>query len=213
MGVIQLPLTSKKALQTPLDLSKNQSFVDIEHLEFSEDFLIPKGETTIIMGRSGVGKTTLLEAISENFVTNKISFTYIQHDQNLLPWFSVGDNIALENCLKNTKKDEDRLKWALDAVNLHDASLFPHQLSRGMIQRTSLARALYENKDFIILDEPFNHIDMETLHKIQSTFLTFFKNKTVIMSTHDPREVPLFSKNNHYIHLSGNPVTFETKAA
>ena len=81
----------------------------------------------------------------------------------------------------------------------NDTKKLPSMLSGGMKQRVALARTLMENKDIILMDEPFSALDSITRSVIQKLTWKLLKNKTVIMVTHDPLEALLLSNNLYFI--------------
>ena len=164
-----------------------------------------------LVGRSGTGKSTLLKIIAninipKNF-TNKINinnkynygFSLMAQDDLLLPWLTVLENVVLGHRLRREKVDLEKATKLIKKVNL-DQALYsmPSTLSGGMRQRVAIARTLYEDKDIILMDEPFRSLDSITKLKIQNLTYSLLKNKTIFMVTHDPIEALTLS-NNLYI--------------
>ena len=166
---------------------------------------------TSIIGKSGSGKSTLLKIMAgielpkvfKNTIknTNKnYSFSWMAQNDLLLPWASVIDNVALGQKLRREKVDIERALNLLDAVGLKkEVNDLPSTLSGGMRQRVALARTLMENKNIILMDEPFSSLDSITRSAIQKLTWKLLKNKTVIMVTHDPLEALLLSNDLYYI--------------
>lgn len=144
------------------------------------------GKVTAILGESGIGKTTLLNLISDlihapngtvNTDLSKIS--YVFQEPRLFDWMSTLENVS-------TVSDDDTAKKLLSELGLADSLLkYPQELSGGMKQRVSIARALAYNPDLVLLDEPFKGLDPDMRREISELVFKYLKNKTVIMVTHD----------------------------
>ncbi len=168
---------------------------------------VQKGEFVCIVGASGCGKSTLLRIISGlESADNGTIFLgekalqgpgkergLIFQESRLFPWLSVGANIefgiaeedkkALGKARVNEKVDE-----ALRLVQLENfKKAFPYQLSGGMQQRISIARALVGDPDILLLDEPLGALDALTRIQMQNEILRIWKEekKTMILVTHD----------------------------
>lgn len=168
---------------------------------------INQGEFICLLGPSGCGKSTLLSAIAgfEKPDTGTIRINgievknpspkYVTIFQNygLLPWRSVLKNVelGLEN-KRISRQDKHKIaREFLDLVGLIEfESSHPHQLSGGMQQRVSIARALAVNPEILFMDEPFGALDAITRIKMQNDILEIAKKtkKTVIFVTHDIEE-------------------------
>ena len=158
--------------------------LDIQHLCLQFDhkplfvdlhFRVEQGEWVVLLGRSGVGKSTLLRAIAgleEAAITQgHIQFAphtkaaWLAQQDSLFPWLSVLDNVQLAQHLhgqKNTKTQE-KAKELLHAVGMADHWHKPcYQLSGGQRQRVALARTLMQDADLILMDEPFSALDAVT---------------------------------------------------
>ena len=166
---------------------------------------------TSIIGQSGSGKSTLLKIIAgmdlpkifnNTFISSNTNYSFSWMAQNdlLLPWASVIENVTLGQKLRREKIDIKKAKNLLEQVGLiNDTKKLPSMLSGGMKQRVALARTLMENKDIILMDEPFSALDSITRSVIQKLTWKLLKNKTVIMVTHDPLEALLLSNNLYFI--------------
>jgi len=158
---------------------------------------------TAIMGPSGAGKTTLLRIISglttadSGTVTEsglvasgktRARISYQFQEDRLLPWLNIYDNLAL--VLKG-KIREDRIdliiKEALDRMELSsELSKLPDQLSGGMRQRVSMARALAYPAGLLLMDEPLKGLDEALKNRIiEDSWKQYTDGKTVILVTHD----------------------------
>ena len=178
-----------------------------------KDFSISFKENSInfIMGESGIGKTTLIKYLKDELLSKdkKISVTY--QESRLIPWKNVYKNLEL--VIKNKYSKEEReyiIKNILNNMNLSGTEgLFPNELSGGMKQRVSIARAVIYNGDIFIMDEPFKGLDKDNKEKIIKYLKKYFQdnNKTVIIISHDINEVKEFTRN--YMLLKGEPVDKE----
>lgn len=110
-------------------------------------------------------------------------------EARLLPWLTVWDNIAF-GCRKETPEAEKRIQVEehLDLVGLRGfEKAYPHQLSGGMQQRVSIARALVNRPEVLLLDEPFGALDAMTRITMQQEVLRIWEKErtTMILVTHD----------------------------
>lgn len=197
---------------------------DSEHATLSGLSLsLNAGKWTVLLGRSGCGKTTVLRYLAgllddkvewqgtlatsdELPLTDRIA--YMAQQDLLLPWLSVIDNVCLSHRFQNTASDKARQTnqalELLSAVGLADhASTMPDQLSGGMRQRVALARTLMQDKPVVLMDEPFSALDAVTRHKLQSLACELLRDKTVVLITHDPQEAVRLA-DNLYV-LQGTP--------
>ncbi|PHX07460.1 ABC transporter ATP-binding protein [Vibrio splendidus] len=186
------------------------------------------GKWTVLLGRSGCGKTTVLRYLAgllddkvewqgtlatsdELPLTDRIA--YMAQQDLLLPWLSVIDNVCLSHRFQNPVSDkEQQTNQALEllaAVGLaNHASTMPDQLSGGMRQRVALARTLMQDKPVVLMDEPFSALDAVTRHKLQSLACELLKGKTVVLITHDPQEAVRLA-DNLYV-LQGTPANAQS---
>ena len=139
---------------------------------------IPAGEITVLLGRSGCGKTTLLRLLGgldrdytgtiERPAGNRTDFVF--QEARLMPWLTLEENIAFG--LKKRDIRPEKIKELLALTGLEGfAGAMPGQLSGGMQQRASLARALAVEPDLILMDEPFAALDHFTREKMQRSLL------------------------------------------
>lgn len=153
-------------------------------------FSCPDRGVIAIMGASGIGKTTLLNIIAglvafdSGEVCNSFKKTsYKFQEPRLLDWLTAKENIS-----SVMPKGGDADKW-LEAVGLLDsAEKYPSELSGGMQQRVSLARALAYGGDLLLLDEPFSAVDADTKQRLIALIKDYSKNNAVILVTHDLAE-------------------------
>ena len=145
---------------------------------------IPQNKITIILGRSGCGKTTLLRLVSglEEFDQGEIlgskskKKAYVFQEDRLMPWLDVKKNITFG--IDKKEIDNTKIDKIIDTVGLKKFySAYPSQLSGGMKQRVSIARAFAYDPDFIMMDEPFSALDFFTREQMQNELLRI--NKTL----------------------------------
>lgn len=180
------------------------------------DLTLNEGIITCIMGPSGCGKTTLLNMIGglnppdsglmEGFEGKR--FSYVFQETRLLPWKTVEGNLDFvldHNLTKEERKAQiDKL---LKMVKMEAfANYYPSQLSGGMAQRVSIARAFAVSSDIILMDEPFSGIDINLKQAMLQHFLEIWKNdrRTILYVTHDVDEALLLS--NEIVVFSKAPV-------
>jgi putative ABC transport system ATP-binding protein len=185
-----------------------------DKLEVLKDitFSIPKGKFIVVSGPSGSGKTTLLNIIGgidkpttgkifvsdqdltvqnedslSDFRCNNVGFVFQSY--NLVSTLTVAENVAfpMEWTGKSEDEIEKRITELLETVGLQNrANHFPAQLSGGEQQRVAFARALANDPQLILADEPTGNLDDKNAQKIvQVLRLLKEKGKTVIVSTHD----------------------------
>ena len=162
-----------------LKFGKNSVIDHLSH-EFEE------GKVTAILGESGVGKTTLLNLIAGlqkasdgKVFTDNRRLSYIFQEARLFPWLTSLENVA-------TVSDEATAKKMLSLMGLSDSiNKYPAELSGGMKQRVSIARALAYNPDVILMDEPFASLDKERRGAVADILFDMIKGKTAIIVTHD----------------------------
>lgn len=155
-------------------------------------FEFKSGVKYALMGESGSGKTTILNAISrlikfdgEVDVSQGEKISYVFQEPRLFDWLTVLENVSL---VMDLPKDEarEKAKKLLYELGLEDSlDLYPTELSGGMKQRVSIARALAFEPTVLLLDEPFRALDADTRQKVASYVFDCMKNKTIIMVTHD----------------------------
>jgi osmoprotectant transport system ATP-binding protein len=177
-------------------------------------FDVGRGETIVILGRSGSGKTTTLKLINrlldatagDVLVEGKSTkhwdpirlrrhIGYVIQDVGLFPHFTIERNIALVPSLESWPQERinGRVHEMLELVGLAGddfARRLPRQLSGGQRQRIGVARALAADPPILLLDEPFGALDPVTRSEIQKEFRDLQQRleKTMVFVTHDVRE-------------------------
>jgi NitT/TauT family transport system ATP-binding protein len=169
------------------------------------DLTIPKGEFTALVGRSGCGKTTLLNLVAGLLDPSAGSVTVLGTEPRsarehlgfmlardaLLPWRTARRNVEYGLELRGVAKARRReivTHW-LEAVQLqHAEHHWPWQLSQGMRQRVALARTWALDPSVLLMDEPFAALDVNTRRAVQQKFLELWQSeehRTVLFVTHD----------------------------
>jgi NitT/TauT family transport system ATP-binding protein len=178
------------------------------------DLQVGRGEFVSFIGPSGCGKTTLLRVIADlerqtkgEIAVNGLSpedarksraYGYVFQAPALYPWRTVVRNVTLPLEIMGLPPDERRERAAryLDMVGLGGFERkFPWQLSGGMQQRVSIARALSFEPDLLLMDEPFGALDEITRDHLNEQLLRLWEktNKTVIFVTHSIAEAVFLS--------------------
>ena len=176
------------------------------------DLAIGKGEFVSFIGPSGCGKTTFLRVIADlekptagAITVNGMSpqqarearaYGYVFQAAALLPWRTIEKNVALPLEIMGADNREARIKRTLDLVNLSGfEKKYPWQLSGGMQQRASIARALAFDADLLLMDEPFGALDEIVRDHLNQQLLELWAatNKTICFVTHSIPEAVYLS--------------------
>ena len=168
-------------------------------------FCFEDGKIHAITGASGIGKTTLINAIAGlvplsqgNITTDFKKIGYIFQDPRLFPWMTALENVE---CVCN---DKQKARECLERLLPDSADKYPDELSGGMKQRVSIARALAYDPDLILLDEPFKGLDENTKNDVVEVVLKALCGKTAILVTHDKQELQMCD----LVHnIDNSPVT------
>ncbi|WP_423906182.1 ABC transporter ATP-binding protein [Candidatus Spongiihabitans sp.] len=171
------------------------------------------GQWNCLLGRSGVGKSTLLrllaglstggeftgEIVAEDGYPVNDRISYMAQSDLLFPWLNVKHNVMLGQRLRGDHANVERACELIQRVGLSEhIDKRPHQLSGGMRQRVALARTLMEDTPVVLLDEPFSALDARTRSDMQELAFEVLKGKTVLLVTHDPAEAVRLS---HHLYL------------
>lgn len=178
------------------------------------DLEINHGEFVSILGPSGCGKTTLLRIIAnlETLTSGTVlvngktpnqarldrEFAVVFQSPALLEWRNALNNVVLPLEMMGLKQDKARqkAKEMLDIVGLADfESSFPRELSGGMKQRVSIARALTLDPTILLMDEPFGALDRITREAMNAELLRIWeeRNLTIVFITHNIQEAVMLS--------------------
>lgn len=173
---------------------------------------VRRGSCCALVGESGSGKTTLLRTFNAMVVPDagsvevsgrsvgdadpvalRRSVGYVQQEGGLLPHWSIERNAALVPRLNGRSDSVERARAALDLVGLAPGTFgarWPGELSGGQRQRAALARALADEPEVLLLDEPFGALDAITRVEVQRIFTALHQrlSLTVLLVTHDLRE-------------------------
>jgi NitT/TauT family transport system ATP-binding protein len=185
------------------DLQKSfGALVAIDHVSVD----IEPGEFFVIVGPSGCGKTTLLRilagldtatagtiAIDTPAGSDRPENSMVFQGESIFPWMTVWNNAAYGLRMRNAPAAviEERVGHYLDATGLtRFADYYPHQLSGGMKQRVSIARAFANDPEILLMDEPFSALDAQNKLLLQEELLRIWEEqkKTVVFITHSVDE-------------------------
>ena len=179
-----------------LNLSKH-FFINDKRIDVLKELnlSIKKDKITVILGRSGCGKTTLLRLIAglEGVSLGEIKFKeqakigFVFQEPRLMPFLNVYENIVFP--LKKYEIDEAKIDRLISMIGLSDFKFAAvSQLSGGMSSRVSLARVLAYEANLILMDEPFAALDAFTRASMQAEILKLQAGKTIIFVTHNVDE-------------------------
>jgi len=183
------------------------------------DLEVRRGETLVLLGRSGSGKTTALKLINRlleesegtvlvdaratrewDVIALRRRIGYVIQETGLFPHYTVERNVALVPRLLGRPKAEirERVDSMLRLVNLEPQEFrgrYPHQLSGGQRQRVGVARALTGDPDILLMDEPFGALDPLSRGELQQQFMEIKQRlkKTTVLVTHDVGEALLLA--------------------
>lgn len=196
---------------------------------------VEQGETVVLLGESGCGKTTTLKMVNRLFepsagevrvegksttAWNPIALRrrigYVIQEGGLFPHFTIARNVGLVPALAGwePKRIDERVRELLSLVGLDPARFgerYPRELSGGQRQRVGVARALAADPPLLLLDEPFGALDPLTRASLQREFadLTSRLSKTAILVTHDVREALILASRIGLMH-KGRLLLLET---
>jgi len=180
-------------------------------------FAVPRGETLVLLGRSGAGKTTALKLINRLLepsagkvcvegrstldwdpIALRRRIGYVIQESGLFPHYTVGQNVSLVPRLEGwaAERIEGRVRELFALVGLDPDEFlarYPHELSGGQRQRVGVARALAADPPILLMDEPLGALDPLTRGDVRREFHDLQKRlrKTVVIVTHDISEALL----------------------
>jgi NitT/TauT family transport system ATP-binding protein len=191
-------------------------------------FSVIKGELICILGRSGCGKTTLLNLLAGFLKPSRGTICLggkpvyrpgpdrcvVFQEDTLFPWLTVQENIAFGLKGKGFKRDEVLRKTTdfLALVGLTDfKDYLPAEISGGMRQRVALARVLILAPQVLLMDEPFAALDAQTRSEMQGLLLRLWEEfrHTVIFVTHDVDEAVMLA--DRVFVMGGHPGRIQKK--
>lgn len=214
---------------------KNLSFQYNDSSSFAIDnvsFNVNKGEIISIIGESGSGKSTLLKLIygledfeqgevfweekrlrgpAYNIMPGHKMMKYVAQDYDLLDFVTVGENVGKYLSNFDLELKQRLIDDALRVVEMLDLKeAFPNKLSGGQRQRVSIARALAQKPEVLLLDEPFSNLDQTLKISIRERILDWCKlyNITVIFTTHDLNDA-LYTSDRILVLQKGKALQFD----
>ena len=162
------------------------------------DIEFKQRKITAVLGRSGCGKTTLLNVICGSVeytgeVERPDKISYIFQSQRLVPNLTVYKNLEyVLSYIRDKNEKNKRIDEVLKMVEMYeDKDKYPSELSGGMAQRASLARAFVYDAPLMLMDEPFRGVDSEKRIKTAEMISRNISGKTVIAVTHDITDTEL----------------------
>jgi osmoprotectant transport system ATP-binding protein len=200
-----MPTASIEFIDAGYSLAPDKTLVS--HLNLT----IPPGETLVLVGKSGSGKTTTLKLINRlltatggevrvngkpveqwDVIPLRRSVGYAIQDVGLFPHFTVSENVGLVPRVERWERGRiaARVEEVLELVGLpaHEfAARYPHELSGGQRQRVGLARAIAAEPPILLMDEPFGALDPITRAEVRRQFQALQRRlgKTIVFVTHD----------------------------
>lgn len=197
---------------------KNSSVAAIKDINLE----IKNGEFVCILGPSGCGKTTLLRILAGLEKPSGGSYellpgnedkplqSMIFQEKGIIPWMTVEENVTFGLRMRHAPKSEtkERSEYYLKKVGLWDfRKLYPSEISGGMKQRVSIARAFANDPEILLMDEPFAALDEQNKFILQEELLNIWEEtkKTVLFITHSIDEALLLS--DRILLMSAQPGT------
>jgi sulfonate transport system ATP-binding protein len=170
-------------------------------------FDVADGEFVAIVGPTGCGKTTFLNALSrlipitsghiriegQDADPKKHNISFVFQEPTCLPWRTVRDNVAYGMEIKGVPRQviDERLSNILELVGLSQcADLYPNQVSASMLQRIAVSRAFAVNPDLLLMDEPYGQLDVKLRFYLEDELVNLWQKlkSTVLFITHNIEE-------------------------
>lgn len=198
--------------------------VEIDSFSYSEKtilknihFTLKPGEHLSILGESGCGKSTLLHLVygllhlengsifynekkllgpTKTLIPGEPFMKLVAQEFNIMPFTTVAENLGSHLSRLDEEKDENRIDDLLEAVEMEAfKNTLVKNLSGGQKQRVALAKALANEPEILLLDEPFSNIDVFRKNKLQRKIFNYLKENNIscITATHDSEEALAFS--------------------
>ena len=184
----------------------------------AESLPVENGRWTCLLGRSGVGKSTIMRLVAG--LADHVRFTgridvddgnrleervtLMAQQDSLLPWLNTVDNVLLGARLRGQRLDRVRASRLIDQVGLGEHQhKKPHALSGGQRQRVALARTLMEDRPVVLLDEPFSALDARVRAEMQELAAEHLAGRPVLLVTHDPGEAARLGDSIHVMTGTG----------
>ncbi|OMP66106.1 ABC transporter ATP-binding protein [Domibacillus epiphyticus] len=182
---------------TKVFYKKQNSVTALENISLD----IEEGEFVCLVGPSGCGKTTLLRILAglenqssgdfkiERSTIERPNQSMVFQERGILPWLTVEENVAFGLKMRHLPKSyvKERTTYFLNKVGLAKfANMYPKELSGGMKQRVSIARAFANDPEILLMDEPFGALDEQNRYILQEELLSIWSEtkKTVLFITH-----------------------------
>ncbi|MCG2417458.1 ABC transporter ATP-binding protein [Aequorivita sp. F47161] len=215
--------------------------VEIDSFSYSEKtilknihFTLKPGEHLSILGESGCGKSTLLHLVygllhlengsiyynekkllgpTKTLIPGELFMKLVAQEFNIMPFTTVAENLGSHLSKLDEEKDENRIDALLEVVEMEAfKNTLVKNLSGGQKQRVALAKALANEPEVLLLDEPFSNIDTFRKNKLQRNIFSYLKKNNIscITATHDSDEALAFSDHilmlkNGTIEMTGTP--------
>ena len=202
-----------------------KSFGDLHVLD-DISFEVNEGEFLCIVGPTGCGKTTFLNALTkiydidsgsilingEEVNLQKHSLAYVMQEYSTMSWLNVEQNVKFGLNIKNLSKHEieRRANEVIELVGLDKfKDYYPSQLSASMLQRVSVARAFAVAPDLLLMDEPYGQLDLVLRFKLEDELINLWRTlgTTVVFITHNIEEAIYLSQ--RILVLSNKPATIK----
>lgn len=160
---------------------------------------------TVILGKSGCGKTTFLRLLArleiqdsgKIIIEDNVKISIVFQEHRLMPWLNVFSNITFGMSRCERREYKDKIYNLINMIGLNGFDkAYPYQLSLGMMQRVAIARALANDGNIILMDEPFASLDYFTRETLQNETINIYMRdkKSIIFVTHSIDEALILGK-------------------